>query len=413
MINLRRATLGWLRAVVAPNTICLLIVVIATLIALWVLAMHYSFESRYGYILGRHSNVLNLFVFLLSGMAAYYGLMRSTVFHPALDYRYHEWLRSTPWTPGSPLPKGPLAPVWQDAVVLTTLTIVAATYAGLTENPIAATLGPCFGMAIGLTTGWTLANVITRNLVAAYGALLAAPLALHATMQYGETSFSVSAVAAAIVSYVGVAVGLRSYPWTIFPKDKLYLARILNPHDERTLNWKLTASVGWPYVHLLTPPSDCRFSRRRATTEAIIAAAWASALTRFITLPDQPVAWGAVSLLTMGAMSAKLMANLPLVCPKFCLGERIAKRRPIIWRHDRIFVDAIAVGVGVTVVAAIWFRAEPGPHWVGVGIAAAVGVWLFRRLGRPAVERFYTGPQMIAGIAIQPQNFKRLASPGE
>jgi hypothetical protein len=413
MINLRRATLGWLHAVLAPNVICLLFVVGVTIVALWVLAMHYAFHARYMYSLGRPSEMMNLFIVLISAMTAYYGLMRSTNFHPALDYRYHEWLRSTPWTPGSPLPEGPLAPVWQDAVVLTAATLVTASFADQTANPVAATLGPCLGMAIGLALGWTIANVVTRNLIAAYGAFLTAPLALHATMHYGEASFAVAAVAAAIVAYLGVAAGLRSYPWTIFPKDKQYFRKVLNPYGERTLNWKLNADVGWPYAQLLSPPADCRFSRRRAATEAIIAAAWASALTRLIPLQNQSVAWGAVAQLTMITMIFKLAANLPLLCPKFCLGERIFKLRPIIWRHDRILVEALAVGVGVAIVAAVWFRVEPSPHWIGVGIGTGVGVWLFRRLGRPVAERFYTGPQMIAGVAIQPQNFKRLTAPGE
>lgn len=413
MTSLRRATIGWLHAVVAPNTTSFIIFLVLGLIALWTLAMHYSFEATYWYSAGRPSEMLNLFVVLISVITAYYGLMRSTNFHPALDYRYHEWLRSTPWTPASPLPKGPLAPVWQDAVVLTVMTIIAATSAERTFNPIASTLGPCLGMALGLAVGWSWANLVTRNLVAVYAALLAAPLAIHATMHHGEASIAVAAVTAATVAYIGVAMGLQSYPWTLFPKDKFRFTKALNPHDERTLNWKQTAAVGWPYTHLLNPPADVRVSRLRAATEAAVAAAWFSAITRPFPAQAQEFSWNFVAQLTMFATIFKFASILPLMCPKLCVGERIVKRRPIIWRHDRMLLDAVGVGAGVGAVAAAWHWFDLGMHWVGVGIAAGVGVWLFRRLGRPVAERFYTGPQMIAGVAPHAQNFKRLTAPGE
>lgn len=45
-----------------------------------------------------------------------YGFVRAERFHPACKARYRQWLALTPWTPDKPLPLGPVALTWPDAL---------------------------------------------------------------------------------------------------------------------------------------------------------------------------------------------------------------------------------------------------------------------------------------------------------
>ena len=60
-----------------------------------------------------------------------YAFHRLWRFHPACNQAYAAWLKSTPWTANKPLPLGPVHWVWQDAVVLGTLTAIAIWHAGV------------------------------------------------------------------------------------------------------------------------------------------------------------------------------------------------------------------------------------------------------------------------------------------
>jgi hypothetical protein len=53
-----------------------------------------------------------LMAIALAGIATW----RAWAFNPALNGRYFQWLRTTPWTAPRPLPMGPVHLLWQDAV---------------------------------------------------------------------------------------------------------------------------------------------------------------------------------------------------------------------------------------------------------------------------------------------------------
>ena len=113
------------------------------------LALHYTIFGPRAAMVFNYSGALGVTLTLASVLSGHYGLMRGLWFHPALDYRYHDWLLSTPWAPGASLPKGPIMPTWQDGVFLTGMTIFACAYAGQTSYPEAYSLGPATAMAAG------------------------------------------------------------------------------------------------------------------------------------------------------------------------------------------------------------------------------------------------------------------------
>lgn len=415
MIELRRATLGWYQAVLSPNFIAGVIAMVLIAAAIVCLASHYLFWNAWAQELFDYSGALAAFVFAVSGLSGLYGLLRAGTFHPALDYRYHGWLQASPWAPGQPLPKGPITPVWQDGLLLTLLTVLTAIYASQTENPTASALGPTIAMAAGLLIGWTAANFVTRNLVAVYGALFTAPAVGMLLFDLREAGFAIGLVAAAGVAYAGVVYGMTGYPWQLFPRDKNYMKRLLNPHEQRTIGWQTTAAIGWPYMQLLEPPKDFRVSRWRAAMESLTVFAivsYAGRQMEFVSGKGEVVLM-LVGQAGVGLVICKLIANLPLMCPRFCLGERLARWRPIVWRHDRLLLEPLLIGAAMAGIGSCWSWWDAGPLWLGAALTAAVGVWLTRRLGRPAAERFYTGPQSIRGVNPQAAFFKPLAAPGE
>ena len=62
--------------------------------------------------------IVTIRMVLLGGAAGVYAFYRLCRFHPALNRRYSDWLKLSPWTADKPLPLGPIHPVWQDGGVI-------------------------------------------------------------------------------------------------------------------------------------------------------------------------------------------------------------------------------------------------------------------------------------------------------
>lgn len=414
MIDLRQATFGWYRSVLAPNTIVGLITGGLAVIAVAALACHHAFAARWAAALFDFSRALPVMIGAVSLIAGAYGLQRGFGYHPALDDRYHEWLRATPWAPGITLPKGPITPTWQDGLFLAAMTVVTSLYADATPNPTAARLGPTTAMAAGYALSWTAANLVTRNYLAVYGTLFTGALVTHLLFATEDSAIAVGLVAAAGVAFWGVRSGMATYPWDLPTRDKHYLRRLTNPDDERDRAWQQHAVLGWPYMHLLRPPRDCRAPLLQTVIETATLALWVALLGRFTDgLPKGFFVWMMLFYGGLGLVFGKFFSNVPLVCASFCLGERFVRRRPILRRHDRLLAEPLILAGAMLAAGSAWMHFEPGPSWVGAALTAGLGLWLLRRLGRPVDEAFYTGPQAIQGRMLQRAQFERLASPGD
>lgn len=411
-MNLFREAWNWYRRVFAHTTLIAAISGLLVAAALVMLALHYTLFGPWAASLYDYSVGLKGFYALLLALMGLYGLVRGFAFHPALSYRYHEWLRHTPWSRGLPLPAGSIAVTWQDCLLLGTATLVAALYAPQLPAPNTVPLGPAIALMLGLTLSWTAANFVTRNYLWLYATLSAGPLLTLVLQDFDASAAAVGLAIATIVAYVGVWRGLAQYPWEVERWNQQHFQWLLNPSQLRSINWQAQAVVGWPYAQLLHPPRDTRIGRGWAAVEALTAALWAACLTR-VALPPSSDLTGLLWMFACWMALSRLISSGLVLCPDLCFGHRIAKRRPIIWSHDRLFLDPLLVG-GVTLAFGhAWLYFDLEPLWVGAGLTVALGVWTTRRIGRPIDESFYTGPRVIRGHSPQRQHFERLAASGE
>ena len=145
----------------------------------------------------------------LAGVLAY-GVYRAMAFHPFFRAGYRQWLETTPWTWGKPLPVGPAHPVWEDLV------IVAA--AGLPEwlsgdvNPVAT-----YSVALG---GYLAALAATFAKAGAWGfqfpVLFGLGLALRLWRRAPEV-YGAAVLASYLIGMAGLRRSFRSWPWADLP----------------------------------------------------------------------------------------------------------------------------------------------------------------------------------------------------
>lgn len=411
-MNVFREAWRWYRRVFMHTTLVATISGLLIASAIVMLLLHYTLFNRWALELFDYSIGLRGFYAAIVGTMALYGLLRGFAFHPALSFRYHEWLRHTPWKRGRPLPVGSVAPTWQDCVLLGGATLVATLYAPQLPSPDTVPLGPAIALLLGFVLSWTAANFVTRNYVWLYATLAVGPLVTLALYAFDASAGAVGLAIAAIVAYVGVWRGLADFPWEVARWNQQHFQWLMNPTERRGVNWQPQAVVGWPYAHLLHPPRDARLSWGWTGLEAITAASWAACVTRVLDPPGSDLS-GVLWMFVWWLAIAKLIGNASVVCPDLCLGHRIARRRPIIWSHDRLLVEPLLVG-GVTLAFGhAWLQFEPGPLWRGAGLTVAVGVLATRRIGAPIDTSFYTGPRVVRGHSPQRQHFERLAASGE
>lgn len=110
-------------------------------VALWLLAWHMrirSFPPDVGAMLGKtHLTVL-------CAAAMFYGLYRSSNFHPVSRKGYRDWLRTTPWHPGMKLPLGPATLACRDAIVIAVFLALAHWHAHVSILPVGLAFGYAF-----------------------------------------------------------------------------------------------------------------------------------------------------------------------------------------------------------------------------------------------------------------------------
>lgn len=409
---LNRQTLGWYQRVLGATTLVSVLAWVLLIVAGVSFLAHYLVVRWWAAQLADFSIALVGFCGALIALMGLYGIMRGVAFHPVLGYRYHEWLRQTPWRPGLPLPGGSIAPTWQDSVLLGVTTLIVASYAPQLPRPEQMILGPAMAMLAGLAVSWTVANYVTRNLLAVYAAAIAWPVVTLAFADLEASAGALGLAAAAVVAYTGVAVGLHGYPWDVQRMDKAYVRQLFNPSGDRGTDWQQDAVVGWPYAQLLMPPKESRAPWTRTLLEAATVGVWFAYGIRAVGFPFDDLE-GLLWPGTIGLAIVKLVGNSLVICPDFCLGERVAKRRPIVWEHDRLLIEPLLAAGMFYAFGAGWMYFGLQPTWLGAALTAAVGAVALRRIGRPIERAFCTGPRVIRGHSPQRPHFERLAASGD
>lgn len=321
-------------------------------------------------ILGLDNSDSQYFAAILAPIftAFLYGIYRVMKSHPYAMPRYRDWLASTPWSYGKPLPLGPVRIVWEDFLILTCLAsiaVIAHTHVSqavlvrqaiFPENLYDLIGVIVFAFFLGRTL--CLAGTIAENNYYIAPVFFLAPLIIypHFNLWMGMISL--------LLIYLIVAIGVRwtlsRFPWEL-PRWKQSTRELLL---QDTFKQGL---IGWPYRDIGPPRKDIdTLDLRAAVTLSALAAWWtfsfihggvvfAELSTGFSwqelisAISETPVNnihyngvfwlawWVVVVVIAAGRTIAYMLGTWP---PISLLG-RIATGRLIIPGYDKIFVAPI------------------------------------------------------------------------
>lgn len=309
--------------------------------------------------------LLSMHLLVLCGAALVPRFVRASIGHPVSQSGYRNWLRTTPWQPGMPLPLGPAALVWSDGLVLLVLTALAHWHLHVTILlPI---LCFCCGFAVGglpalaKTFGWG-AYIDALGLAVVVKASGLALILVSVPMLYFAT-----AVAAALAAWTQFAIhrSLRGFPWETDPSTQA------------------PETPGW----LSMIPRDCAplVSSRAAIATCVFIAVWTWVLLSFhdgqFSRENAMVA--VISVAAIGAF-IRFARYYGAYMPPMSILRRLVTGRLVIPGYDYailapaaslLVAGALSFGLG-------WLRVPPS-----VIVACSVGVVLAVLLMAPPTFR--------------------------
>jgi hypothetical protein len=278
----------------------------------------------------RYPPILVHFVGLMA-----YGMYRAGSFHPFFRVGYRQWLETTPWTLGKPLPVGPAHLVWEDVVIVAAM--------GLPEwlpgdvHPLAS-----YCVAIG---GYLLSLSISFSQTGAWGyqfaVLFGVGLALRLWRERPEV-YASAALVSYLVGLIGLRRSLRHWPWVN-----------LKPIDlNQQVNAIKATMLGWPFDKLgprNEPPPRPLDGWGKLFT-ALVAGWWCYVLEHVVPDPGGQfmMVRGAVMNISLFMISIRLTTTIAGYAPPISLAGRIARFRPLIPSYDQIFLTPIAAALAVT-----------------------------------------------------------------
>lgn len=331
------------------------------------------------------------------GFALLYGALRVFRTHPVASREYHDWLKSAPWKPGSPLPFAPVHLAPQDIVILAAVGLLPKLsamapgdwHSGWSRSfPHPLPVFYLFFISYFLSVACTLFATGQRRFayLLVFGAASLAQLWRH----------PFAAVVVEIVfyalAYAGIQKALKAFPW----KNSLALLNVRTQADlEELFNplLKRYSELGWPYWGL--SPTETKPMIQKEDGLLIGATAgWViyAALNLFVqtgeAVPEElksPCVFFA-SLGSMAFTAIRIAMYAAGRFPPLSLAGRLLTGHLIIPRYDRILaapILAMAAG-GFT----LWslFRLGIPPH-VSLGIATAIYLAILLN-GGPTIARW-------------------------
>ena len=268
--------------------------------------------------------------FVLVG-AAVYALFRATAFHPFWHEGYRQWLATTPWAPGTPLPLQPVHLVWQDALAVAALTLLSLWHPGLSPSePLTV-----FGFTYLLTTALALLDRRPRPAVVLLAGL---PLVLLPAMA-GSPAAGVLAVLYAVAS-IGTRDGLS--------------AMSSEPDEEERQRRSRGAAarvVGWPFKQLGPTEPPAVIGVTACLLGSTLTGWWVYAVASRLLEPGLPPA---LFLPQIGLMVAVPIAVIRVwryvagYLPAVGIIGRLASGRLIVPGYDKVFVaPALVLFAGI------------------------------------------------------------------
>lgn len=313
--------------------------------------------------------------------AGIFALFRLIQFHPACNRAYAAWLRLSPWTPDKALPAGPIHLVWQDAVVLSVLTLIAIWHH---VNPLL----PVTVFAFVYLAVFTAVLASTRQ----WGPCLALgflwpTLILPDAREMPAEGVCVMIAIACVVWY-GHRESLKAFPWE-FNKSPLFTKRPLMQTDIRGLGvWSAAESnsdIGWPLFALSPKMRRIMVPQRVNIALGALAGWWSYCIIRSSDADPDGLQVLILFFALFGALIRLGIYSAGVAAPFNILG-RIVTGRIIIPGYDKIFVAPLAVVIA-GVIGEIVVKRSGSWYPVTGSIAFAVIWWVLFGAG-PSIRNW-------------------------
>jgi hypothetical protein len=305
-----------------------------------------------------------------------YAAYRVLAFHPFYRPGYRNWLMTTPWAWGKPLPAGPIPLVWEDAVIVAAACLPA--WVQGTVHPLG-TISLLLGVYLFALaqTFWT-----TGAWAAGYAVLFGVGLGMRLCREAPAVHASAMMMAYA-VGMLGLRRSLRRWP------DWSYWQDSMSPQAQS--GGTSSAQLGWPYDRL-----GPKFTQGGGGVRAIdgilggLLAGWAlhavgavfDNLEVYVALVQATV----FQFILIGP-GARVSAYVTGYAPPISLGGRFRTFRWIIPSYDQVFVTPL-VAMFAGLLAFAGAKSLGWPPDVVVPVTATLSLWALL-LGGPPRRRWW------------------------
>jgi hypothetical protein len=298
---------------------------------------------------------------------------------------YRNWLESTPWCAGKPLPLGPPQLVLADALGLLALGAAAWRLGGMPPLGLLLMLWLFFAPYLIL-----LAFALWLTGEAYVGFAVLAMVGLTVRLGLGpHAAIPPILLAGYGLAYLGYRRSLRRWPW---PARSLFVYDLYRTGLKPNPDAPPSGRFGWPFERLAPqfPLAPASIPTREAILVPILVGWWV-----YASLALKPAAGPhTVSIVFMVASLGSLLRLLlyvPGYEPPVSFLGRIATNRLIIPSFDQVFVTPL-VAFAMSLAVPFWLGGSGVPWEAGTSIALTV-VLLVLFLGGPSRQRWWLTAQ--------------------
>ena len=338
------------------------------------------------------------FLFVIGSIL--YGMYRAFGFHPLLQPDYRKWLQSAPWTSRKPLPLGPVHLVWQDAVVVVALGLLAVYGLKL----------PWFAPLLLVLLPYLLCTTLALRRTGEHAVCYALTFGFGLLVLFSENPTVAAVVAVALypLAFIGLRRSMKRFPWEVeedqgkagvgavdgmsgrdkTPQWGVPIQQLENPLvSDLSKQAVKTKQIGWP-LDKLNPQERLSAPSRMHGVLISLLVGWHVYVLNGIPGLDE---WdsSALWLFRMGAGFLAL-ARLLIYCNGYSapIGffGRILTGRWIIPGYDRVFVAPLCA-VLTSFVAPIVLRSFGLPLGIAVPVSASLVLVVLITMG-PTLPRW-------------------------
>jgi hypothetical protein len=334
------------------------------------------------------ASVAGLLVLVACAFA--YGIQRVKNFHPACQAEYRNWLRTTPWHAGLPLPIGPVHLILQDLLIVGLMTGLSSLHAEFRWYIIPSSF------LIGYLMMMICALVLTRRFFPAY--LILVGLGGVVYLQDSPLGLSVIFTILYVIAWAGQRDSLRDFEqWDMYFFDER-IAPLFKPQgvQELSRSWLF----GWPYDRLSPQRNQFALPWKFSLALAGLVGWW------WFVLIERVAVFGGSHVTGLGLPIAGFLSfsRLWAYCwgyaPPLSFAARIFKLRWIIPGYDVVFLAPILMSLWAVATIGIQFEwAVPASL---IGPVQIAGLILINAFCPPSLDAWrLTGNHRIVAATSQ------------